>query len=87
MSEQPFLSVKNLVVEYSTKSGPFRAVNDVSFDVERGSTLAIVGESGCGKSTVAKSIMRLLAPTSGQILLDGTDLVKLKENQLRPLRR
>lgn len=83
----PFLSVKNLVVEYSTRNGPFRAVNDVSFDVDRGSTLAIVGESGCGKSTVAKSIMRLLKPTSGSIVLDGTDLLSLSETELRPLRK
>jgi ABC-type glutathione transport system ATPase component len=83
----PFLSVKNLVVEYATRTGPHRAVNDVSFDVARGSTLAIVGESGCGKSTVAKSIMRLLKPTSGSIHLDGTDLLTLSESELRPLRK
>ena len=75
------------MVEYSTRTGPFRAVNDVSFDVARGSTLAIVGESGCGKSTVAKSIMRLLKPTSGSISLDGTDLLHLSESELRPLRK
>lgn len=86
-SAAPFLSVKNLVVEYSTRTGPFRAVNDVSFDVARGSTLAIVGESGCGKSTVAKSIMRLLKPTSGSISLDGTELLNLSESELRPLRK
>ena len=83
----PFLSVKNLSVEYNTRNGIFRAVDDVSFDLERGRTLAVVGESGCGKSTIAKSIMRLLKPAKGQILLDGTDLVPLNEKQLRPLRR
>lgn len=83
---QPFLSVKNLVVEYSTRKGPFRAVNDVSFDLQRGSTIAIVGESGCGKSTVAKSIMRLIKPTSGSIVLDGNNLLSLNESALRPLR-
>jgi len=88
MNQQaPFLSVKNLSVEYHTHNGIFRAVDDVSFDLERGTTLAVVGESGCGKSTIAKSIMRLLKPAKGQILLDGTDLVALNEKQLRPLRR
>ncbi|MFJ2618338.1 ATP-binding cassette domain-containing protein [Glutamicibacter sp. NPDC087344] len=86
-ASDPFLSVKNLTVEYSTRKGVFRAVDDVSFDLHRGTTLAVVGESGCGKSTVAKSIMRLLNPAAGQILLDGTDLVTLNERALRPLRR
>ncbi|KSU66070.1 ABC transporter ATP-binding protein [Arthrobacter sp. NIO-1057] len=88
MNQQaPFLSVKNLTVEYATRDGVFRAVDDVSFDVQRGETLAVVGESGCGKSTIAKSIMRLIKPAHGQILLDGTDLVALNDKQLRPLRR
>lgn len=86
MSENPLLSVRNLVVEYTTARGTFRAVDDVSFDVDRGRTLAVVGESGCGKSTVAKSLVRLLTPTSGQILLDGTDIARMSERQLRPLR-
>ncbi|GHD06053.1 ATP-binding cassette domain-containing protein [Zhihengliuella salsuginis] len=85
MSE-PFLAVEGLTLDYSTKAGPFRAVDDVSFSVDKGRTLAIVGESGCGKSSVAKCIMRLVAPTAGRISLDGTDLAGLKEAQLRPLR-
>ncbi|NKX54769.1 ABC transporter ATP-binding protein [Arthrobacter mobilis] len=85
MSE-PFLSVQNLVVEYHVHGGSVRAVNDVSFTADRGSTLAIVGESGCGKSTVAKALMRLLQPAGGKILLDGTDLASLPESRLRPLR-
>lgn len=80
------LEVRNLVVEYGSGSNTFRAVDDVSFTVPRGGTLAVVGESGCGKSTVAKALVRLLKPTSGNILLDGTDLATLSENQLRPLR-
>ena len=78
----PLLSVEDLVVEY----GSFRAVSDVGFTVEAGTTLAIVGESGSGKSTIAATLVRLLRPASGRILLDGTDIAQLKEKQLRPLR-
>ena len=80
------LSVENLVVEYPTAGGVFRAVDDVSFAVERGTTLAIVGESGCGKSTVARSLVRLIKPNSGRIVLDGVDIAAMPERQLRPLR-
>jgi ABC-type glutathione transport system ATPase component len=80
------LSVENLVVEYPTAGGVFRAVDGVSFAVERGTTLAIVGESGCGKSTVARSLVRLIKPNSGRIVLDGVDIAAMPERQLRPLR-
>jgi len=80
------LSVDDLVVDYGSGPTAHRAVDHVSFDVRRGSTFAIVGESGCGKSTIAKAIMRLLAPTSGRVLLDGTDLAALTEARLRPMR-
>jgi ABC-type glutathione transport system ATPase component len=83
---KPFLSVENLVVDYHVPGGPFRAVDDVSFSVDRGKTIAVVGESGCGKSTIAKALMRLVTPTSGRIELDGTDLAALSEAKLRPLR-
>jgi ABC-type glutathione transport system ATPase component len=80
------LSVENLVVEFPTAAGVFRAVDGVSFAVERGTTLAIVGESGCGKSTVARSLVRLIKPNSGRIVLDGVDIAAMPERQLRPLR-
>ncbi|MFE4230325.1 ATP-binding cassette domain-containing protein [Arthrobacter sp. NPDC056886] len=83
---KPFLSVENLVVDYHVSGGTFRAVDDVSFSVEKGKTIAVVGESGCGKSTIAKALMRLVTPTSGRIDLDGTDLAALSEAKLRPLR-
>lgn len=82
----PVLSVRNLTVDYHVHGGDFRAVDDVSFDVAHGQTVAVVGESGCGKSTIAKSIVRLLTPTSGQILLEGTDIAHMRERALRPLR-
>ena len=82
----PLLSVENLVVEYPVGIGVFRAVDSVSFSVERGKTVAVVGESGCGKSTIAKSIVRLLTPTSGSIMVDGTDIAQMSEKALRPFR-
>jgi ABC-type glutathione transport system ATPase component len=73
-------------VDYAVHRTSFRAVDDVSFDVPRGSTVAIVGESGCGKSTIAKAIVRLLTPSSGEILLNGQDIARMPARQLRPLR-
>ncbi|MFD4946054.1 ATP-binding cassette domain-containing protein [Streptomyces sp. NPDC058239] len=85
--ERPLLAVEDLVVEYPTPDGPFRAVDQISFQVPRGGSLAVVGESGSGKSTVARALVRLLKPVSGRILLDGTDIAILPERRLRPLRR
>lgn len=80
------LAVSNLVVEYPVANGVHRAVDDVSFSIERGSTLAVVGESGCGKSTIARSLVRLITPTSGSIVLDGVDIAAMPERKLRPMR-
>ena len=74
------------MVDYHVPGGTFRAVDDVSFSVDKGKTIAVVGESGCGKSTIAKALMRLVTPTSGRIELDGTDLARSARAQLRPLR-
>ena len=83
-----WLEVKNLFKYF----GAVRAVDDVSFTIERGETLALVGESGCGKTTTSRCILRALAPTEGQVLFhaaDGAvvDLARLSKRQLRPLRR
>jgi len=95
MSEAPIgemvLDVKGLQTVFFTASGLFRAVNDVSFSVRRGETLAIVGESGCGKSVTALSIMRLVPDPPGRIvggtiMLEGTDLLDLDEDEMRKIR-
>jgi oligopeptide transport system ATP-binding protein len=67
--------------------GAVHAVDDVSFEVKRGETLGLVGESGCGKSTTGRTILQLYRPTSGSVIYDGVDLVKLKGEDLRHMRR
>ncbi len=90
-AEATVLEVKGLQTVFFTNSGLFKAVDDVSFTVRRGETLAIVGESGCGKSVTALSIMRLVPDppgriVGGSIMLDGTDLLGLDENRMREVR-
>jgi oligopeptide transport system ATP-binding protein len=67
--------------------GDIKAVDDVTLDIRRGETLGLVGESGCGKSTVGRAILRLNAPTDGKIIFDGEEITHRSEGQLRPLRR
>jgi oligopeptide/dipeptide ABC transporter ATP-binding protein len=88
------LHVEHLVKHFSTKGqGLFgtrqnvRAVDDVSLDVKRGETLGLVGETGCGKSTLARCIIRLESPTSGKVVFDGNDITAVSDAELRPYRR
>ena len=82
-AHQPILDVRNLRTEYKTRQGLVAAVDDVSFQIQPGETLGLVGESGCGKSTLSKTILGLIRASSGEILLNGTDISALSEKQLR----
>ncbi|WP_374073382.1 ABC transporter ATP-binding protein [Bdellovibrio bacteriovorus] len=88
--QTPVLEVKNLETTFHTNAGPVRAVNNVSYKIDRGQTLGIVGESGCGKSVTSYSLMRLIEKpgkiTNGQVLLNGRDLLKLNENSMEEVR-
>ncbi len=93
MTGDPLVTIDNVVKCFPVQSGSLRrsqdfvhAVDGVSLEVRRGETLGLVGETGCGKSTLARCIMRLFDLTSGQVVFDGTDISKLSPRKMRPLR-
>jgi len=93
-SQSPLFEVRNLEKHYpinegllNTEVGRVRAVDGISFSVERGETIGIVGESGCGKSTAATSMIRLEEPTAGEVLFEGSDITEYSDEELRRLRR
>jgi peptide/nickel transport system ATP-binding protein len=91
MANQPLLELKNLAIAFDTERGEIRPVQDVSLSVFKGQTLAIVGESGCGKSVTALSILRLIPSPpgkvlGGQVLFEGRDLLSLSEKQMQSVR-
>ena len=81
------LEVRNLKKYFNTPKGTLHAVDDVSFTLERGKTLGIVGESGCGKSTTGRAILRLLEPTACEVIFNGEDITKKSKEEMRLLRR
>lgn len=90
----PLLEVYNLKTYFPVRSGLLqrvvgwvKAVDDVSFQVYEGETLGLVGESGCGKTTIGRSILRLIEPTAGRVLFDGKDVLRLRGQELKVLRR
>ena len=92
-TNEPLLKVNNLVTRYPVKGGVLRrtvarvhAVEDVSFTIMKGKTLSLVGESGCGKSTVGRSLIRLVEPTSGDVNLDGQNILSLNPKDMREAR-
>jgi oligopeptide transport system ATP-binding protein len=93
-SPETILEVTNLVKHFQIGGGLFggrpgvvKAVDGVSFQIHRGETLGLVGESGCGKTTTGRCILRLELPTSGEVIFEGRDLAKLSNNELRAMRR
>ena len=83
----PLLEVNDLKKHFPLRGAVVYAVDGVSFHVDKGETLALVGESGCGKSTVGRAILRLFDITAGQVVLDGRRIDSLSAHALRPLRR
>src|SRR4030043_1791926 len=91
MSNKPLLEVRNLSTHFFTQDGIVKAVDGVSYDANRGETIALVGESGCGKTVSALSILRLVAEpagkiVSGEIFFNGVDLLKLSDVEMRKMR-
>ncbi len=85
----PLVDVRHLVKHFPVENSDLlvRAVDGVSFDIEAGETLGLVGESGCGKSTVGRCLLRLIEPTAGEVFFEGSDIVGLSPGELRALRR
>ncbi len=83
----PLLEVRNLKKFFNTKQGLLKAVNNVSFEVKQGETLGIVGESGCGKSTTGRAILRLVEPTAGEVIFEGEDITAFRPDRVRAFRR
>lgn len=81
------LEVKDLKKYYKVPKGMLHAVDGVSFSIEKGKTLGVVGESGCGKTTLGRAILRLVEPTSGSVIFDGVDVIKLNRKKMRDMRK
>src|SRR6186713_577098 len=86
-TNKPLLEVKGLKTYFYTEDGVVRAVDGVSFSVQPGEVLGLVGESGCGKTTTGRCILRLIEPTEGSVKLEGQELTKLPYRRMRELRR
>ena len=82
----PFIQVKNLKKYFETKKGPLHAVDDVTFTIKKGETLGLVGESGCGKSTTGRAVIRLLEPSHGEVLFGGQDILPLSKKEMKEMR-
>jgi oligopeptide/dipeptide ABC transporter ATP-binding protein len=94
MSSEYLLEVNNLTKKFPIHGGFFgkevasvKAVNNISFKIKRGETLGLVGESGCGKTTLGRSLLRLIEPSEGEVLFNGEDIVKYNDEQMRAMRR
>ncbi len=94
MTTPPLVQVRNLKkyfpirkgLIFNRKAGAVKAVDDISFDIRKGETLGVVGESGCGKSTTGRAMLSLEPPTSGQVIIDGKELTRMKQKEIRKIR-
>ncbi|TVR68804.1 MAG: ATP-binding cassette domain-containing protein [Spirochaetaceae bacterium] len=86
-ADRPLLEVQHLRKYFNTKQGTLKAVNNISFSIARGETLGIVGESGCGKSTTGRAVLRLVEPTAGSVIFEGEDITTFRSDRLRSFRR
>ena len=94
MSNEPLLRVENLKKYFPIRKGVFsrvaaqvKAVDDISFRIDKGETLGLVGESGCGKTTAGRSVLRIIEPTSGEVRFQGVDVLSLAGQELRDIRK
>ena len=87
MSERPMLEIKNLKKYFRTPAGQLHAVDDVTLSIRKGHTLGVVGESGCGKTTLGRTVLRLTEPTSGEIIFNGENILDYKKDKMKHLRR
>ena len=84
---EELLRIKHLKKYFPTPNGLLYAVDDVNFSISKGETLGVVGESGCGKTTIGRTILKLYTATAGKILFDGQDISNLNEREMIPFRR
>ena len=87
MAKDVILEVKNLKKYFKTPRGNVHAVDDVNFTIKRGETLGVVGESGCGKSTLGRCVLRLIEPTSGEVIFEGRDICDINRKELKEMRK
>ena len=87
MNSIPKIEIKHLKKYFKTPSGMLHAVDDVSLKIERGHTLGVVGESGCGKTTLGRTVLRLAEPTEGEIFFDGKNITKIGKSEMKQLRK
>ena len=87
INTKDFISIDHLTKTFHTNSGNVKAVNDVSFNIRKGSIVGLVGESGSGKTTLGRCILRLIEPSSGSIHIEGANLLNLNNSKLRAMRK
>ena len=83
----PLIETKNLKKYFKTKHGMLHAVDDINIQIQKGQTLGVVGESGCGKSTLGRAVLRLIEPSSGEVLYNGENILKYGSKKMQDIRK